>query len=176
MAVLDYDRLSDCYDELYGEEQLSKYRAAVNMVGHLEFSCVLDVGCGTGLFLRFLREKGWTSEYVGVDVSSGMLAKALEKADASSHVVMADAHHLPFRDNAFPILFSFTVLHHLNTSQFLAEASRVCGKLMVVTQHKRLSPRLENNVCDSETVDEILVGEPSVFRKAADSCGTYSLP
>ncbi|MEM4189692.1 MAG: class I SAM-dependent methyltransferase, partial [Candidatus Caldarchaeum sp.] len=117
MAVLDYDRLSDCYDELHGEEQLRKYGAAINMLGSGQPSRVLDVGCGTGLFLRFLRERGWTCEYVGVDVSSGMLDKALEKADASSHLVMADAHHLPFRDNTFTILFSFTVIHHLNTSE-----------------------------------------------------------
>lgn len=39
---------------------------------------VLDMGCGTGLVGKFLHEKGFRT-IVGVDASSGMLAKAAEK-------------------------------------------------------------------------------------------------
>ncbi|MEM4281986.1 MAG: class I SAM-dependent methyltransferase [Candidatus Caldarchaeum sp.] len=172
MAVLDYDVLSDCYDELYGEEQLRKYREALYIFEPLQCSRVLDVGCGTGLLIRFLRENGVLCEYVGVDISSRMLEKASGRADSMTHLIMADAHHLPFRDNVFDVLSSFTVIHHLNVSGFLAEASRVCGNILVVTQHKRLSPRIEHNIRESNTADEIVViTRPAVLRQAAGSSG-----
>ncbi|MCS7110084.1 MAG: class I SAM-dependent methyltransferase [Candidatus Caldarchaeum sp.] len=120
------------------------------------FGRLLDVGCGTGLFKVFLRGAGVGCEYVGVDVSAGMLRKARERLDESTHLVQADAHRLPFRDKAFSMVFAFTVVHHLNPARFIAEAQRVCTGTVVVSQHKRLSPRIEKDVRETETADEFV--------------------
>ncbi|MEM0440477.1 MAG: class I SAM-dependent methyltransferase [Candidatus Caldarchaeum sp.] len=168
MAHLNYDVLNTGYDELYGEEQRVKYRRAFEQAPK-NFSRIVDVGCGTGLLREFLREQHVDAEYVGVDVSSGMLNKAREKIDSSTHLVQADAHRLPFRDQVFSHVFSFTVVHHLEPKRFLEEALRICSGVVVVSQHKRLNPRITGiPVADDETVDEIFV-QPvsSVFRKAS---------
>ncbi|MEM0384576.1 MAG: class I SAM-dependent methyltransferase [Candidatus Caldarchaeum sp.] len=178
VAVLDYDVLSECYDELYGGEQRSKYRAAVDRVRPDEASRVLDAGCGTGLFLRYLREVGCFCEYVGVDVSQGMLRRAVEKLDMLSHLVMADANHLPFREDTFTHVYSFTTIHHLDARRFLDEALRVSSRSVVITQHKRLSPRLEMEACETEeTVDQLVVlqDKPPVLRSSPDGRGSDSL-
>lgn len=51
---------------------------------------VLDVGCGNGRFLAFLRSQGWAGSYVGVDSSAGLLAEAEALALPDARFVLAD--------------------------------------------------------------------------------------
>ncbi len=156
MAYLDYDTLSEGYDELYGEEQRAKHLHAVNRVGEtVERIC--DAGCGTALLLETIRAKLGPVEYVGIDTAANMLAKAASRADAYTHLVQADAQHMPFREKAFSHLFCLTVIHHLNPQQFIQEAQRTTTTKIIISQHKRLSPRLTDiHVEESETADEII--------------------
>ncbi|MCS6783613.1 MAG: class I SAM-dependent methyltransferase [Candidatus Caldarchaeum sp.] len=165
--AIGYDFFCDGYDELYGEEQSGKYRRCFELVsGRFERLC--DVGCGTGLFKMFLRDAGVGCDYVGVDVSAGMLRKARERCDESTHLLQADAHHLPFRDKVFSHVFAFTVVHHLNPDRFITEAERVCTELVVVSQHKRLSPRIQQGVRELGSVDEfVFIDCSTVFRQAS---------
>jgi predicted TPR repeat methyltransferase len=98
MAGIDYDATSEGYDELYGAEQLRKYWMALRHVdlGGLG-GWVVDVGCGTGLLLSFLRGLGCSAEYVGIDVSEAMLVKACLRADGLTHLIQADGNNLPLR-------------------------------------------------------------------------------
>ncbi|GAG35886.1 unnamed protein product, partial [marine sediment metagenome] len=41
----------------------------------IEKGGVLDIGCGSGIFLKYLRKKG-LKELIGLDISLGMLKKA----------------------------------------------------------------------------------------------------
>lgn len=59
--------------------------AASHNIRHTQFlrliashpaASVLDLGCGYGDFLRFLRENGHTGRYIGYDVSEAMIAEA----------------------------------------------------------------------------------------------------
>jgi ubiquinone/menaquinone biosynthesis C-methylase UbiE len=71
---------------------------------------LLDVGCGTGWYLRSLQNT--FVELAGVDVSAGMLARArarLPQADLRQ----ADMRHLPFGDARFDVVLSTRVLSHL---------------------------------------------------------------
>ena len=172
MAGIGYDAISEGYDELYGVEQVRKYRMALGRVGVGGLSgWVADVGCGTGLLLSFLRTRGCDVEYVGLDVSEAMLLKALGRADSQTHLIQADGNNLPLRDRAVNTVFSFTAIHHLNPAQFAAEASRTATNLVVVSQHKRLKPRLNIEPVDEE-VDELIITSPQVLRKAAGGpCG-----
>ena len=63
---------------------------------------LLDLGCGTGLFMRrYLREGG---DAVGVDISIGMLKRA--KSRNFSDVSLGNAEVLPFRDGSFDAVSS----------------------------------------------------------------------
>jgi SAM-dependent methyltransferase len=83
---------------------------------------ILDVGIGTGRFAEYLNDSGFN--VVGIDVSLSMMAKAREKQ--LQNLVQADAHHLPFRDQAFDGTIMIHVLHLVrNWAEVVGEVGRV---------------------------------------------------
>jgi ubiquinone/menaquinone biosynthesis C-methylase UbiE len=130
------------YEERYAKEQQAKYRAALENV-NVGGGAVLDVGCGTGLFLSQVAAQ--VSMIVGVDISRKLLLKAEDKAKKLSNVfvLQADADHLPFREGLFDAVFAFTVLQNMpKPSETLGELKRVAklGGSVVVTGLKKAFP------------------------------------
>lgn len=83
---------------------------------------ILEIGCGTGHFTRWLRDEGLTA--AGVDISATMLAEA--QALSSPPLVQGDAVRLPFTDGAFNWIALVTTLEFLGQPQTaVAEALRV---------------------------------------------------
>jgi SAM-dependent methyltransferase len=70
--------------------------------------CVLDVGCGVGMYTAaFLRE---TPHVFGVEVER---ERALEVRVRAAGVVQAPGERLPFPDATFDVVFSHEVLEHV---------------------------------------------------------------
>jgi SAM-dependent methyltransferase len=93
---------------------------------------VLDVGCGTGVFLPGLAATvGPGGRVVGLDHSAAFLAdarKRLTEASLSDQVelVEGDAHHLPFADGTFDAAHCERVLMHLEDPALaISEMKRV---------------------------------------------------
>jgi len=83
---------------------------------------ILEVGCGTGHFTRWLGQAGWSA--VGLDLSGSMLKHA-EALDGVS-LVRGDALRLPFADGAFDVAAMVTTLEFLDRpGAGLVEALRV---------------------------------------------------
>lgn len=83
---------------------------------------VLEIGCGTGHFTRWLREEGLT--VLGADLSEAMLAQA--RAANGVPLVRGDARRLPFADGAFDLAALVATLEFLaRPREALAEALRV---------------------------------------------------
>ena len=67
---------------------------------------VLETSVGTGSDLRFLNRN---AKYYGVDISQGMLKKALKnirKWKIETELVCSEAENLPFCDDIFDVVFS----------------------------------------------------------------------
>jgi len=82
---------------------------------------VLDVGCGSGLWLTELKKMGFN--VVGTDISKDALRRSKQ--------VLSDVCFLPFGTNTFDGVIILEVIEHLNSeecSKLLAEISRVCKK------------------------------------------------
>ncbi|KXB00604.1 hypothetical protein AKJ42_00055 [candidate division MSBL1 archaeon SCGC-AAA261C02] len=132
-----YDETADIYNERYRKIQRKKFQAVRN---HLQGADrVLDVGCGTGLFLNeFSKISG---RVVGVDFSLGMLRKT-EKTNGIS-LVCADADKLPFRDESFNVVISLTLLQNMPDPQHtVREMGRVVvedGLVLLTTLEKKHS-------------------------------------
>jgi SAM-dependent methyltransferase len=75
----------------------------------------LDVACGTGMTVRYFRERGWTS--VGVDASLPMLRVA-------GGGVAGDMRRLPFRRRFARVTCLYDSLNHLLDASDLALAFR----------------------------------------------------
>ena len=135
-----YDLTADMYDQLYGEEQRAKYRAALENV-KLAGGEILDVGCGTGLFFSYVAASA--SVVVGVDTSRRLVLKANAEAKKAENlfVLQADADHLPFIEELFEAVFAFTVLQNMpKPSLTLRELKRVTKEngSVVVTGLKKV--------------------------------------
>jgi len=98
---------------------------------------VLEVGCGTGHFTRWLRDEGFRA--VGLDLSAPMLAQA--RALDGLPLVQGDAHRLPFADDAVDLVMLITTLEFLaRPREALAEALRVARRGLVLGVLNRWSP------------------------------------
>lgn len=105
----------------YWGEHVARYVFALQFV---EDKDVLDVACGTGYGLPFLRKKA--NRVVGVDVSVEALLEAKNACDGKTNVLLADALRLPFRDETFDVVTSFETIEHLHKRrEFLLEIKRV---------------------------------------------------
>ena len=129
-----YDVTSRIYDVRYAEEQRAKIEAALKHVHVEEESMVLDVGCGTGIFLEHVG--GAAKLTVGLDTSRNMLKCARERVKnlAGVHLVLGDADFMPFTAGIFSHVLAFTLVQNMpEPLRTLREMLRVAeGKATVV--------------------------------------------
>ena len=106
------------------DAQMPTYETALEHLGISEGHRVLDLGCGTGAFLRAAADRGAT--VVGLDAAEGLLAVARERVpEADLHV--GDMQDLPFGDDGFDVVTAFSSLFFADDmTRALSEARRVC--------------------------------------------------
>ncbi len=124
----DYSELSDTLDSFTrqrldysppGPAMVAQWRANLRryLGGVLENDTfagkrILDVGCGFGRHMYVASEQG--AEVVGIDLSGGVdRAYAITRRRPNCHVVQGNIFERPVRDEAFDIVWSFGVLHHM---------------------------------------------------------------
>ena len=91
----------------------------------------VDIACGDGFIEEF------APETVAVEFSKNALLNAKQKG--AKYLVLADAHHLPFVDNAFGVSISTGNLEQFaNPQQAINEMVRV-SKVQVITAHREFN-------------------------------------
>jgi SAM-dependent methyltransferase len=58
------------------ESQTQRHRQFLRLLGNERQASVVDLGCGYGDFLRFLREQGYCGSYIGYDLAPEMIDAA----------------------------------------------------------------------------------------------------
>lgn len=133
-----YDTLGGrLYDLRYKSEQESKYAKILKCVKLTSHDTVLDIGCGTGMFLLRLEVQS-----VGSDISPALVSRAHSrlKRKLKKSLVLSDAEILPFRSNIFDTVFAVTFIQNVaDPEKSLVEMSRVSREsaTIVVTALKR---------------------------------------
>jgi SAM-dependent methyltransferase len=98
-------------------------------------SQVLDIGCGTGRWLRRYNDLGY--QPTGIDLTAGMLSLA-RKNRTRSPLVGGESFRLPFKDSSFDAVSDITVIQHqepTSQAQSIAEMLRVLkpgGRLILI--------------------------------------------
>ena len=96
---------------------------------------ILDVGCGEGLFLKFVRVHLPAARVFGADISFAQLALAKERAiraqSPPESLVQSDALKLAFKDNSFERVICLNLLINIpadgRLDVLLSELYRVCA-------------------------------------------------
>jgi ubiquinone/menaquinone biosynthesis C-methylase UbiE len=126
---------------------------------------VLDVGCGTGDFLRLLAPMLAPGNAVGVDLSETMITEARRRTDATTPNISfkeGSVQELPFKNESFDRVIATQLLLHLpDPWSGLAEMCRVLapgglisireidwGTLVVECTDRELSRRFTQLTCN----------------------------
>ncbi len=100
---------------------------------------VLDVGCGLGLHLAHLRERGLLCQ--GLEAGPIMARLAATRLGSQVEIDQGDAHDLPYEDNSFDAVVMVNSLEFMERpAQALAEAVRVAGSRLALITLNPFSP------------------------------------
>jgi len=131
-------------------------------------AAVLEIGCGTGNYIRALAESRSELVYAGFDLSEAMLREA---RGWGSNVTFAHgdaAKEFPFLDQSFAVAFAVDVIHHIeDLPRFFAEAHRVLvpgGHLVIVTDSEDTLKRRSLTVFFPEILAIELARYPTLAR------------
>jgi SAM-dependent methyltransferase len=131
-GIFSAPAIAEGYDEWY-DEPWERYADAVErklLLRLLRPRCdetVLDVGCGTGRYLRWLRGLGLLA--LGVDISEPMLGASRRADRTSPAAAVADGAHLPFAHASFDVAIAVSVLEFLREPwALLVEMRRVARR------------------------------------------------
>jgi SAM-dependent methyltransferase len=123
---------------LYGRHYAARMRAVADQVPH--GASVLECCCGPGtLYLRYLR--GRTSEYVGIDVNQGFVARLRRRGVDARRVDLAAAEvELPRAD----VVILQASLYH-----FLPHAERILDRMLAAAGERLIVSEPVRNLASS---------------------------
>jgi SAM-dependent methyltransferase len=105
------------------EQQTPMYEAALARVGLRAGQRVLDVGCGTGVFLRLVADRG--AHPCGLDAAAGLLELARSRVPEAG-LCRGDLASLPYPRDRFDLVTGFTSFTFAeDIGAALGEAGRV---------------------------------------------------
>jgi len=70
------------------EGQRQRYETLLEMAGDISGKKILDFGCGKGDFYGFLKEKGITADYSGIDINKNLISLAKNKFPEADFLAM----------------------------------------------------------------------------------------
>jgi ubiquinone/menaquinone biosynthesis C-methylase UbiE len=156
-----YDLTAEIYDERYTRIQREKYEVVKKYLSK-RVARILDLGCGTGMFLEELAERN--EIVIGVDSSMKMLDIARKRASGAS-LVCADADHLPFKDRSFDVVVSVTLLQNVPepvvTMKEIARVLKPKGIAIVTSLKRKHSPEKLADWASSAGLKPIIAEEIS---------------
>ena len=135
----EYARFARLYDPVVGPPLRSLHRAMVREMQRRGLGSVIDLCCGTGLFLGMAASAGLDAS--GVDLSPGMLAVARDKYPAA-HLLEGDASATPHPSRNFDAATISFGLHEkpdLTARAIFREALRLTrpGGVVLVADYRR---------------------------------------
>jgi len=124
-----YDNFAKYYDGWFlGPFLRAHHKQAIKFITPYlkNNSVVLDVGCGTGSFLKQLvkRNKDKNLKVFGIDASAGMIKRAVKKKIPNSNFQVAPAEDLPFPNDYFDLITCVDSFYYFNQPEFLANCHK----------------------------------------------------
>ncbi len=134
------DKYEDYYEGPYKRAEIWQKKTLAKLIQKDQrVKNLLEFGCGTTRFTRWWNEIG--IDAMGADISPFMLAQGIRLFDGD--LVLADSHHMPFKDNSFDALaFIATFAYYNDPVKVIREALRVGRYGMLFGIMNRNSPKV----------------------------------
>ena len=140
-----YDTIAAVYDHHYDKPRGRCYHTHISSYIMDALPCggkLLDIGCGTGLFVERYIEAGGSA--IGLDISRKMIERARHRCVACDYSI-GSGENIPFGENSFDAVSSLLVFSYVHDPKtMLDEAYRVLkpgGKIAICTLGKKLLTR-----------------------------------
>jgi cyclopropane fatty-acyl-phospholipid synthase-like methyltransferase len=129
---------------------MQRYLTLIEIISQLApCTAILDVGCGEGIFTKYLT--GFAREVVGIDVSPTAIQRAkMRVARASFHSAALEDFQAERR---FDLVIAVEMLYYVESVDTALEKLQALGKTLIVTyahQRKRLDSHLDR-FCDQSS-------------------------
>lgn len=133
------DTYEQWYEGRYKRAEIWQKRVMQQLVAEDgRIHALLEFGCGTGRFTRWWQQIGITA--TGADLSPLMLSQAISLFDGP--LVMADSHHMPFKDDTFDaVAFITTFEYYKDPIRVIQEAARVAKYGLAFGMMNRNTPK-----------------------------------
>ncbi len=134
-----YKTIAKFYDRLIEPLNRGLRGIGLKMYTPRENMNVLDVGCGTGTYLKLYQKAGCLVS--GIDLSPAMLQKAKIRLGNEASLVLGDASRMPYPDRSFDLVVMTTVLHEMPPdvrSAVIDDSKRVLkdrGRILIIDYH-----------------------------------------
>jgi ubiquinone/menaquinone biosynthesis C-methylase UbiE len=136
----DFASKFDGYNIQERDEHYMALGALEGLTHYLGAESMLDVGSGTGRALLYMKKRCPSLRVHGIEPSDGMRARAVEKGIDLSQLTAGSGTKLPFDDNAFDVVTSFGVLHHIrDCQQAVREMMRVARVAVFISDGNNIS-------------------------------------
>jgi ubiquinone/menaquinone biosynthesis C-methylase UbiE len=128
------------YEGRYKRAEVWQKKVMEQLVGaDKRVKTLLEFGCGTARFTRWWHKIGIKA--TGGDISPLMLSQAVQLFDGD--LVMADSHHMPFKNHTFDSLaFITTFEYYKDPVKVIREAARVGKYGIAMGMMNRNSPKV----------------------------------
>ena len=122
------ERMGEFFDSRingYEEHQLTCIESAqefypftASCLPQVDGTCLLDLGCGTGLELSYYFEMVPSARITGIDLAPGMLDELCNKfPDKEITLTLGSYFDVPFDENAYDAAVSVESLHHFSKEE-----------------------------------------------------------
>lgn len=139
-AVEAYQLWAPCYDAADNPVLALEERVLLPKIEELRGKHVMDLGCGTGRWLRYAAECGAAS-LLGVDISPAMLSVAQRQCPPQVELICADVLSPLLKSASADVLAASFLLSYVpSLDAFVAQAARLLrtgGRLLISDLHPR---------------------------------------